>query len=142
MGYRTCTEKPDFDNLAKMYTDCVTGIIWKDDKAITKCTAWKVRYSKNPRTEMVIMSKKDLTLSEKEEAVFKAFSPEEMKLLLFEAHKLGEIYEEYGLRWAMIQTFMVMLLFSTTALHVTQFAAEFADKLKKLAKYGTPSPVA
>src|SRR5208337_166225 len=30
-GFIPCTDKPDFDNLAKFYVDCGTGVIWKDD---------------------------------------------------------------------------------------------------------------
>lgn len=132
-GLYPCSEKPDFDNMAKMYTDCATGIIWKDDKAITKCIAWKVRYSENPRTEMEIMSKKDLTLDEKLRAVYKAFSPTEMTTFCKEAGRIFKQYESNKQFFEDSRELPTESFLSETALHVMEFAKSYAPVLKKLA---------
>ncbi len=45
--------KPDASNLAKFYEDCMTGVIFQDDKQIVWCTPVKI-YDDNPRAEILI----------------------------------------------------------------------------------------
>lgn len=47
------TKKPDLDNLAKKYLDCMNSIVFKDDSLIYMLTVSK-RYSQQPRTEITI----------------------------------------------------------------------------------------
>ena len=129
-----CVDKPDFDNLAKFYTDCCTGIIWPDDKQITKCTSWKVRFSENPRTEMEIMSKKELTLDEKTSQVFKMFSPKELALFCLEAGKMYWFYENNKEFFEDSRDLPPESFFSEASLRVSEFAQSYSDKLKKVAR--------
>ena len=46
-------KKPDIDNLLKMTLDCMTGIVFEDDRQIWRLEAEK-RYSDSPRTEITI----------------------------------------------------------------------------------------
>lgn len=46
-------KKPDLDNLAKLYLDCGSGILWNDDAEISKLTLEK-SYGDQPRTEIHI----------------------------------------------------------------------------------------
>jgi len=43
------TKKPDIDNVAKLVTDAMNGIVWIDDSQIVELEAAKV-YGENPRT--------------------------------------------------------------------------------------------
>lgn len=47
------TKKPDVDNLAKLYLDCATGILWQDDCMISSCNIKKF-YHNNARTEIIV----------------------------------------------------------------------------------------
>lgn len=129
-----CVDKPDFDNLAKFYTDCCTGIIWKDDKQIVKSTTWKVRFSENPRTEIEIMSKKELTLDEKALSVFKLFSPKELALFCCEAGKLYWFYENNKEFFEDGRDIPPESFFSEASLRLNEFSHSYADKLKKISK--------
>lgn len=50
------TSKPDFDNVAKIITDALNGLAWKDDSHIVSATVRKA-YSENPRVEIIIRGK-------------------------------------------------------------------------------------
>lgn len=52
-GILTPTKKPDCDNIAKIILDAMNGIIYEDDKYITKLYVEKI-YSDNPRVEVTI----------------------------------------------------------------------------------------
>lgn len=47
------TNKPDVDNLVKLYLDCLTGFAFKDDSSVALGSCIKV-YSPNPRTEIYL----------------------------------------------------------------------------------------
>lgn len=83
--------KPDFDNLIKFYCDCANGVLWSDDKIITK-GAWSKEFSENPRTEIEIMSKKEFTSDRKTMAIMKIFSPALLKDLLNDICVLGKTF--------------------------------------------------
>lgn len=55
------TLKPDLDNLEKFYLDCGIGILFPDDRYVTKVTKKKL-FSDNPRTEIDIYIKKETKL--------------------------------------------------------------------------------
>lgn len=48
------TNKPDLDNLVKTYKDCMNGIIYEDDRRISKYSEVKKIYSFKPRVEIEI----------------------------------------------------------------------------------------
>ena len=52
-GRERPTKKPDVDNLFKLVTDALSGILYNDDKQIVSCRVQKW-YSEEPRTEVKI----------------------------------------------------------------------------------------
>jgi Holliday junction resolvase RusA-like endonuclease len=48
------TKKPDIDNLAKFYMDCMNGIVWNDDAQVVCLTATKY-YSEYPNVAIEAM---------------------------------------------------------------------------------------
>lgn len=52
-GQERPTKKPDVDNLFKLVTDALSGILYNDDKQIVSCRVQKW-YSEEPRTEVKI----------------------------------------------------------------------------------------
>lgn len=133
-GIISCNEKPDFDNLAKFYADCMTGIVWPDDKMVVCGISHKVRYSKNPRTEISIMSKKELTLDERQLSVFKAFSPEDMRDFITEANELSMLLGCNAQYFRDNDQIPGEPFLSEASMLLIKFASRFSDKLKKIAK--------
>lgn len=132
-GLSPCNSKPDLDNLAKFYLDCASGIVWKDDKQIVNCKIFKC-YSEIPRTEMDIMSQKEIELTDKVSSVFQAFSPNEMKQLL---EDMGNLHAHYSNN----QTFFTDRtlippdgFYSKTADLIYNFGKLHIEKLKKTMK--------
>jgi Holliday junction resolvase RusA-like endonuclease len=54
--YTYHTVKPDIDNLQKFYMDAANGVLWKDDKNISKISCIKV-YGENPKTIITFIGK-------------------------------------------------------------------------------------
>lgn len=52
-GQERPTKKPDTDNIFKLVTDALSGVIYADDKQIVSCRVQKW-YSEEPRTEVKI----------------------------------------------------------------------------------------
>ena len=52
-GQKRPTKKPDVDNIFKLVTDALSGILYDDDKQIVSCRVQKW-YSEEPRTEVRI----------------------------------------------------------------------------------------
>ena len=52
-GQERPTKKPDTDNIFKLVTDALSGVIYADDKQIVSCRVQKW-YSEEPRTEVRI----------------------------------------------------------------------------------------
>ena len=52
-------KKPDVDNLAKMYIDIGTGILYQDDNIIAQISGLKI-YDENPRVEFFITELKNV----------------------------------------------------------------------------------
>jgi len=46
-------QRPDIDNLCKLILDAATGVLWQDDKVISKLIAQKI-YDGKPRIEFTI----------------------------------------------------------------------------------------
>lgn len=133
-GLVSCNEKPDFDNLAKFYSDCLTGIVWEDDKMVTCGIAHKVRYSKNPRTEITIMSKKELNLDEKQMTVFKTFSPDDLGEFITQSYELSLFMGCYANHFRDNDQIPTEPFLSEASMLLRKFATRFSDKLKKIAK--------
>jgi hypothetical protein len=132
-GINQCIDKPDFDNLAKLYTDCCTGIIWKDDKNITVGIAHKVRFSNNPRVIMNVRINPDIELDDKEKTIFKNFSPTELKELCQQAEKLGSLYGIYRSYFEDNDNLPTKAFFSEATMYIAEIA-KYADKLKKVSR--------
>jgi len=133
-GMERCIDKPDVDNLCKFYFDCMSGIVWPDDKQVSRCLARKIRYSENPRTEIMIMTNKELNMNETEFQVFKHFSPEELKDLLQETHELSQFLGLNEVYLGDNDRIPRQPFFSEASVLLTRFAVKFGDKLKKISK--------
>ena len=48
-----CNKKPDIDNLIKLILDCMSGLVFDDDRLVTSICA-KKSYSKKPKTVIEI----------------------------------------------------------------------------------------
>lgn len=59
MGYIRPISKPDFDNVAKTYSDMITGSLIYDDSLIIEGTSRKF-YSLKPRIEITIRYMKEI----------------------------------------------------------------------------------
>lgn len=81
-GINPHISKPDFDNLAKMYGDCGTGILWTDDAIITVATPVGKYYDYDPRVEIEIEENNNMQLDEKSQKVLKVFGPKELREFL------------------------------------------------------------
>lgn len=132
-GFELCTSKPDFDNLAKLYMDCGTGVLWDDDCIIVRGSSNKVRYDESPRTEIMIEPINSLSIKEEYMSVFESFSPHEIRDLFFHAHQMDMFWEYH-------ETDFDQSLNSDPeemeecARHVKALALRFGDKLNKIAK--------
>lgn len=134
-GWERYAQKPDLDNLTKLYTDCGTGILWKDDAQIEDLHSKKY-YGENPRTEITIMALSEFKLHPKAKGVLTVFSPQ----------KLREFCNDVTAFWAWPATRIdevvadglsqdkERLLFSASCL-LMEFAEKYADDLKKILKY-------
>ncbi len=134
-GFQSHNSKPDFDNLEKFYSDCATGIIWKDDCQVVFNTSKKY-YDENPRIEMEIMVKKDLKVHPDAEAVLLVFGPEKLKEFLkdvsafwpWRASRVDEIVASSEIEGK------DKMLVALSAL-LAEFASKHAEDLKKIQKY-------
>jgi Holliday junction resolvase RusA-like endonuclease len=52
IDFYVSNHRSDLDNLLKATLDCLTGIVWKDDKQIIELLVRKYVDKKNPRIEM------------------------------------------------------------------------------------------
>lgn len=127
--------KPDVDNLVKFYSDCANGILWKDDAQVSVCNSKKL-FDENPRTEMVIMCKRNLNINSEIENVFRVFGPNKLKDFLndvkifndYDSSRI-EVYHDSNQR-NNSQDFL-----SSIATHLNNFAINYGDELKKISKY-------
>lgn len=126
---------PDWDNLSKFYMDCGNGLLWMDDKIVTKGLVRK-DFSKNPRTIIDIMTKENLKSGSKERKILDIFSPERLEELAEEVKKFDylsktAIFDHSGegegvdkQQWKF-----------RTAVFLAQFAEKFSEDLSKINKY-------
>ncbi len=82
--------KPDLDNLLKLYWDCGTGIIWRDDAQIVLQSSTKI-YTENPFTEITVMASKEINMPENYTNVLKAISPTQFDHLIRDARFISKL---------------------------------------------------
>lgn len=132
-GFENHITKPDCDNLMKLYQDCATGIIWKDDSQITNCQSIK-NFNENPRTELEIMVDEKLNVPLKAKEILKVFSPSKLKEIVRDMQAFWPCPPE---RIENIRGIAgeASLLTGIAGL-LGEFAEKHADDLKKIKKYG------
>ncbi len=115
------TFKPDYDNCEKWVLDCLSGIVYTDDRQVNIAQARK-EYSENPRTEICIMPKKP-PCDDKVKEVLSFVSPDLFK-------ELSSIF--YLIRDKIEASHEID--YDETAFLILQFAEKYAEPLKKLNK--------
>lgn len=89
-GFQNNSNKPDLDNLLKLYFDCGTGIIWEDDAKITKQSSTKI-YVENPFVEIEVVANKELNMPYGVEEIMVNISPSQLTELVEDAKELAKI---------------------------------------------------
>lgn len=111
--------KKDWDNLSKFFCDCGNGILWPDDHLIVKGIGER-KYSETACTIMEIEKVEAMKMSDKVDAVFKAFSPGDMRDMFF---SMSDIFEEIHQEILPTENISQLMI---------DFANEWTDKLKKI----------
>ncbi len=57
------SNKPDIDNMVKFYLDCMSGIIYNDDKQVVWLTTYK-KYSITPSTKIKILERDEVNITD------------------------------------------------------------------------------
>lgn len=70
--------KPDLDNLLKFLCDAANEVLFSDDCKIVE-SSQKEFYSDKPRTEIIIMAKKQCDVNDSTKKILSILSPEEVK---------------------------------------------------------------
>jgi Holliday junction resolvase RusA-like endonuclease len=86
-GIYNHTSKPDLDNFAKFYIDCMNEIVYEDDRQLYSIYVKKY-YSYEPRTEIRIMSNRK-SIQEKVKEILSFLSPEEFTELVDDMQKVA-----------------------------------------------------
>lgn len=79
-GFIPYTKKPDLDNMAKLYLDCLVPDILKDDKLVTKLSVSK-SYGQEDKTEIKIVGVEMSDEELKTREIISTFTPEEISSL-------------------------------------------------------------
>jgi Holliday junction resolvase RusA-like endonuclease len=117
-------QKPDLDNCEKFILDCGNGILWRDDSQIISLQATKA-YTENPCTIINFSVIQPTKLDNTTEAVLMLFSPSKMENFIIDTKRLSQ---------AKIPQNIQDPEFQLLASLVVNFAAKYADDLKKLLK--------
>ena len=121
--------KPDNDNLAKFYLDCMSKIIYEDDRQICNLSI-KKEYAEENRTEIVLMSSRK-TLPEKAEEMLSLFSPEEFGELAGDMQIVADCLDmEFLTSKHEIKEQLQM----EAAYHLSIFADKYGSKLSQISK--------
>lgn len=131
-GLEPANSKPDLSNLLKTLEDCANNILYKDDCMITSCTMHK-SYSLNPRTEIEIMPKKKLDISNPVLKTMELFNIQSLMELVNDAKLLGEMLLEYNKNGLEHPN---EIWVNTTASILNRIALRHADSLSKAKKIG------
>jgi Holliday junction resolvase RusA-like endonuclease len=73
--------KPDYDNLAKFISDCANEVLYPDDCMIVE-SSQKEYYSDNPRTEIIIMARKEVSTDNSTRKILSIIGPREIEDML------------------------------------------------------------
>lgn len=80
-GKKLHSEKPDVDNLVKFYLDCMNGVLFEDDRLVSKLSCRK-EYSRDPRVEVEIVKMRKKGEANVVDSILAQFSKEELKQLV------------------------------------------------------------
>lgn len=130
-GFSQHNTKPDVDNLAKLYIDCLTGIIWRDDGQVTISVSKKV-YGENPRTELEIMAETGMDINSEAKKILCVFSPSELERFIDDAHELV-FFKQPVNEFDESETNDAYMELSANQL--VKFAHAHGDKIRKLQKF-------
>lgn len=131
------TQKPDFDNMIKLYTDCANGVLWSDDKIIVS-GGFSKNFDEFPRTEIEIVSKKEFREHPMIENVFKNFSPSQLERFIKDCDELVRNIGPF-IRYHLDDTYQMdreAFLIKTASL-ISAFSTHYGDMLKKIQKIST-----
>lgn len=134
------TQKPDFDNMIKLYSDCANGVLWTDDKIIVS-GGFSKNFDEFPRTEIEIVSKKEYMAQPIIENVFKAFSPSQLEKFIKDCDQLVRNigpFIRYHLDDSIHMDREEFLI--TTASLMSAFSTNYGDMLKKIQKVNILTP--
>jgi Holliday junction resolvase RusA-like endonuclease len=124
-GIGEYNQKPDLDNLEKLYLDCATQAgIWADDAQVV-CLNSKKIYAENASTIMTVMAKKDFTIQKVYMQVLSVFSPKELYQLSDDARYLCA---------TTLEDMIDVSELHHCAAAVIAFANKYADRLMKIKK--------
>ncbi len=134
-GFDDHVAKPDLDNLAKFYLDCMNGLVYKDDCQV-KNLVLKKRYSKNPRTVIEVKEMKKIYMNPLDKKVISAFSTEELEEFLQETERLIKKFQKYEeiARDVQEDSDIFREILSATANFLVQFSDKYAKILTKINK--------
>jgi Holliday junction resolvase RusA-like endonuclease len=131
-GLTLATNKPDFDNLAKFYCDCLNNVIWADDCLVVRGEIDKF-YSDDPRVEIEIKVKEVPKLSEKEKKIITMFSPDELYDLLANTSALSSL--KHGVIFDLCDE-SKHAWFKEVSHRLSDFSLKYTSILKKIEKLG------
>lgn len=86
--------KPDVSNLIKFYEDCLNGILFHDDSQIVEIRARKL-YSDNPRTEIIIMPKKEMSYNDTRR-ILTCLSPKDVYCISVDCRELESALAKFN----------------------------------------------
>lgn len=130
-GLEPCNKKPDCSNMLKFYEDAANEILYPDDSMIVSGD-FKKSFDKNPRTEINIMTKKELKLNEKAQGILKVFGPDKLKEFLTDVLLLTRIHPQEVDEADRDDR---ELWLTSAACLLSDFAIKYADSLKKIRKF-------
>jgi Holliday junction resolvase RusA-like endonuclease len=130
-GFDPCNRKPDLSNLLKFYEDAANEVLYLDDSMIISCEMFK-KYSTKPRTEINIMSLKELKLNPKAEGILNIFGPDKLKefltdvssITLLRPNQVDSVVGDDREIWL-----------TAAACVLSEFAIKYVDSLKKIRKF-------
>ncbi len=127
-GCEKNTSKPDDDNMEKFYKDCLSKIVYVDDKQIIS-TKLEKHYSLQPRTEILVMEKKSI-LPEKAKKILEMINPDEFMALLDDLTNVGDSILLDDLRKEAVAERVQY----EAACKISEFADKFSPILTKISK--------
>lgn len=134
-GIENYSLKPDLDNLAKFYLDCMNEIIYNDDCQVKKLVLNKI-YSDIPKTVIEIKKTKEFFMDKKTKKIISQFSPNELNNLIDELRVFFNKLEHYQNVEENIKEYNEIsgFLFTETASFLNDFSKKYSKTLTKISK--------